>query len=75
MNKELIQSIEEGKKIYLDGIWYRKTNGTFIEEKSILQNFTEIVKCPLCGEDILTEQDRKSLIVWGKCLGCYYHNK
>lgn len=74
MNKELLQSIEEGKRFFFEGQWYKKTDGKAVKEKTVKKAF-EINKCPLCNKDILTEKDRNSFIAWGCCLSCYYHKK
>lgn len=72
MDKEFIKSIEEGKKVFVNGKWYIKSNGELLEQKEIIKNF-KIDKCPLCGEKITKEIDRKSFIDWNCCSTCYYH--
>jgi len=70
--KTFSQTIEEGKRIFLDGIWYKKIEGTLKKEIPPIKSFV-IEVCPFCKKEILKEDDRKSFKDWGMCLSCYYH--
>lgn len=72
--KDDFQGVEEGKRIFFEGVWYKKLNGELIEETAP-KGALIIEKCSLCNKEIMKQEDRKAFKDWGVCLSCYYHKK